>query len=66
MKIAIIIDQKEYNELLSRFVDNWINQQSKSYGFKLVNNTGIEIIDKDTLIGYLSFIWKKTFKNENE
>jgi len=65
MKTVIIIDQKEYNELLSRFVDNWINQQNKSYGFKLVNNAGIEIIDKDTLMGYLSFTWEKTFKNED-
>ena len=62
MKTTITMTKQEYDELLLKFVDAWMEYQDKGYGCKLVSNeTGKIITDKATIGGSILLPWNEVF-----
>jgi hypothetical protein len=63
MEKVIVFKEDEFNDLLLKFVDNFIEYSNQGYGNSLFSNeTGERITDKFVICGSFMIPWNKTFK----
>jgi hypothetical protein len=63
MQKLVVFTEEEYNGLMLKFANAFIEQIDKSYGVKLLSNEGKTYSDdKYYIIGTISTIWDKAFK----
>jgi hypothetical protein len=65
MKKQIVFEEKEFNNLLIKFVDNFIEYSKKGYGVKLVcNENKKELENRNEITGSFLLPWENTFKSK--